>query len=175
MDKDTLEFLKELQEELNKQEIDNQASPRFWVIYDYKEEPTDSDFSEGIVFYIPEYDDSYKIDELYELILEVNEDRGYCIDEVDLEEIKFELEEENIPFIEEWVQEYITEEVKVVYVKEVGFIVPNTLFITKKEAVNHLQNNRHRYTSKAHTYAMTALRSPVVSKLWNILEQTDWK
>ncbi|WP_317958118.1 hypothetical protein [Oceanobacillus kimchii] len=59
-------------------------------------------------------------------------------------------------------------------VREESFIVPNTMFITKQDAKNHLLANKHHYSKKAHTYAMTAWRSPKVSKLMTILETMDW-
>ncbi|MNW55214.1 hypothetical protein D3C74_328620 [compost metagenome] len=61
-----------------------------------------------------------------------------------------------------------------VFVKEQGFIASDTLFLTKKEAKRHLELNHYHYSSKAHTYAMTAWRAPKVERLINILETFDW-
>lgn len=55
------------------------------------------------------------------------------------------------------------------------YIVPDTMFITKEEAKEHLEKNKHHYSSKAHTYAMTAWRSPSVKKLFEILMNADWE
>ena len=48
------------------------------------------------------------------------------------------------------------------------------MFITKKDAKKHIEYNPHHYTPKAHTYAMSALASPSVYKLWKVLENFDW-
>lgn len=61
------------------------------------------------------------------------------------------------------------------FVKEEGFIVPDTMFLTKEEAKRHLELNNYHYTSKVHTYAMTAWRLPKVERLLNILETFDWE
>ncbi|EJP4629029.1 hypothetical protein NUI08_001986 [Listeria monocytogenes] len=47
-------------------------------------------------------------------------------------------------------------------------------FNTKEEAQQHIENNRHHYNSTVHTYAMTAWRSRVVEKLWDILRTADF-
>lgn len=74
----------------------------------------------------------------------------------------------------EWIQNHTDDNVHLIYEKETDFIVPDTLFLTKKEAKKHIELNRHHYTDNIHTYAMTALRSPVVEQLLNILETFDW-
>ncbi|WP_419958275.1 hypothetical protein [Psychrobacillus psychrotolerans] len=63
-----------------------------------------------------------------------------------------------------------------VFVKEESFIRPDSIsmFLTKEEAKRHLELNHYHYTSKAHTYAMTAWRAPKVEKLLNILSTFDW-
>ncbi|HAA5910637.1 TPA: hypothetical protein PNA82_002663 [Listeria monocytogenes] len=48
------------------------------------------------------------------------------------------------------------------------------LIITKKEAQQHIENNRRHYNSTVHTYAMTAWRSRVVENLWDILRTADF-
>lgn len=48
------------------------------------------------------------------------------------------------------------------------------MFLTKEEAKQHLKVNHYHYTSKAHTYAMTAWRAPKVERLLKILETFDW-
>ena len=49
------------------------------------------------------------------------------------------------------------------------------MFLTKEEAKQHIQNNRHHYSAKAHTYAMTASRAPKVKRLINILLSFDFE
>ncbi|ANE23387.1 hypothetical protein AAY81_00850 [Denitrobacterium detoxificans] len=55
-----------------------------------------------------------------------------------------------------------------------AFIVPDTLFLTYAEAREHLRLNHYHYTKDAHTYAMTAWRSPQVSNLLGLLHSIDF-
>ena len=50
----------------------------------------------------------------------------------------------------------------------------NTLFLTLREAQNHIARNNHNYHTDAHPYAMTAWRSPQVEQLYKILQEVDW-
>ena len=54
------------------------------------------------------------------------------------------------------------------------FMYPNTMFLTEKEAREHLERNYYHYSEDAHTYCMVAWRSPEVEKLWKILRETKW-
>ncbi|EAC6733314.1 hypothetical protein PT993_000196 [Listeria monocytogenes] len=60
------------------------------------------------------------------------------------------------------------------YEDQIPIIQPDTLFLTKKEAQQHIENNRRHYNSTVHTYAMTAWRSRVVENLWDILRTADF-
>ena len=40
------------------------------------------------------------------------------------------------------------------------YVVPDTMFLTRKDADDHLKANRHHYTQHATSYAMTGWRSP---------------
>ena len=55
------------------------------------------------------------------------------------------------------------------------FMYPNTMFLTEKEAREHLKRNHYHYSEDAHTYCMVAWRSPEVEKLWKILRETKWE
>jgi len=171
-----IQFLKEFQTELNNQDNDCQASPRFWVIKDYRTVPGHEDYDNGYNEHF--YNDGDQVIfrnfiDLKEFIEEYHEDE---INED--EELKELLNDENESFYELW--EYIEDNLNEdgffnkVFVKEEGFIVPNTMFLTKEEAKLHLKLNHYHYTPKAHTYAMTAWRSPKVERLLKILETFDW-
>lgn len=54
------------------------------------------------------------------------------------------------------------------------FIVPDTMFLTQEEAQRHLKANYYHYTKDAHTYAMTAWRSPEVEDLLKLLRSIDF-
>lgn len=53
-------------------------------------------------------------------------------------------------------------------------VYPNTMFLTEKAAATHLRQNDYHYDATAHTYAMTAWRSPEVEKLIKILQTVDF-
>ena len=55
-----------------------------------------------------------------------------------------------------------------------NYIVPNTMFLTKQDAKDHIKLYGYNYTKDVHTYAMTALRSPSVEKLYKVIQETDW-
>lgn len=164
------EFLINLQTQLrfeNKYDNDIQASPRFWVIMDCRWVPTwDGDVDKSVVV-VPNYADSYDIDDLLESEKEDGELPQVAFD--DMDKIVCEIT------ALDWIREWLDENAYLVPVREESFIVPNTMFLTKKEAKKHLKLNHYHYTEGAHTYAMTAWRSPVVERLLSILNNADLK
>ena len=48
------------------------------------------------------------------------------------------------------------------------------MFLTQKDAENHLIANYYHYSDDAHTYAMTSWRSNRVEKLIDILQSVDF-
>lgn len=168
-----IQFLKDLQQELNTQANDCQASPRFWVIMDYKKIPGHEDYDTGEYEYYHNDGDHTVFSDIGSLKEFIEEYYEFEIDEV-LRDI---LDNED-DFDELW--EYVADNLNddghfgSVFVKEEEFIVPNTMFLTKEEAKNHLKLNHYHYTSKAHTYAMTAWRAPKVERLLNILSKFNF-
>lgn len=176
MNKD-IKFLKELQQELKTQETDGNAAPRFWVIKDYRFVPGNENYDSGheerffndgdhVVF--SDFDDLKNfLEEYFEEEIEEDEE---------LQNI-FNDESENFDELWEYVEDNMNEcgYYGTVFVKEEDYIVPDTMFLTKEEAKRHLELNNYHYTSKAHTYAMTAWRAPKVERLLNILETFDWE
>lgn len=53
-------------------------------------------------------------------------------------------------------------------------IYPDTLFLTNRSCKEHIEKNHYNYDKEAHSYAMTAWRSPEVERLWSILDKIDW-
>lgn len=175
MNKD-IQFLKELQQELKTQEIDCQASPRFWVIKDYRIVPGNEKYDSG-------YEERYfndgdhvafpKFGDLKEFL------EDYYGEEIEEDKELVALindESENFDDLWEYVENNFNDDgfFDTAFMKEEGFIVPDTMFLTKEEAKSHLKLNNYHYTSKAHTYAMTAWRAPNVERLLKILETFDW-
>lgn len=173
---DDIQFLKELQHELNNQEHDSQAAPRFWVVMDYKNIPGHEDYDSGEYEYFHNDGDHTvfkNFNDLKEFVEEYYED--------DIEEddyLKELLNNDDKDFEDLW--EYVEDNLNgdrhfsSVFVKEEEFIVPNTMFLTKEEARRHLELNHYHYTSKAHTYAMTAWRAPKVERLLKILSEFNF-
>lgn len=172
-----IEFLKELQQELKTQETDHQASPRFWVIKDYRMVPASEKYDSGDeerFFNDGDHVTFHKFSDLKEFLEEY-----YCGEIDEDQELRVLVYDESERFDELW--EYVESNLNndgyfdTAFMKEEGFIVSDTMFLTKEEAKNHLKLNHYHYTSKAHTYAMTAWRAPKVERLLNILETFDWE
>ena len=98
------------------------------------------------------------------------------------------IEHEEIKYINEYITDIselvqALEEAKIIdenmfeiaYYKEIGYIYPNTMFLTNRSCKDHIKRNYYHYSSDAHSYAMTAWRSPEVEKLWKILDNINWK
>jgi hypothetical protein len=163
-----IKFLKELQNELKIQENDGQASPCYWTIGDYKMIPCPEGYEEEYHVGAPERDYYGSLDDL---LKQIKEDGFEDLSEKAIEEFK-EIGCE--VSAEKWLKEYYDSDAYLIPVKEEHFVYPNTMFLTKAEAKKHLELNYYHYSSKAHTYAMTAWRAPKVERLLKILETFDW-
>jgi hypothetical protein len=169
-----IQFLKDLQEELKTQENDGQAAPRYWTIMDYRVVPAHEDYGADRTMYFHNDGDHTEfetIEELKEFIWD------YYTEDEPSELIEM-LNNNDTTFGDLW--DYVTSHLNgdgffdEVPVKEESFIVPSTMFLTKEEAKRHLKVNHYHYTSKAHTYAMTAWRAPKTERLMKLLETFDW-
>lgn len=61
------------------------------------------------------------------------------------------------------------------YYRNEHYRYPDTMFLTNRSCKEHIAANHYHYSEDAHPYAMTAWRSPEVSRLWEILDKIDWK
>ena len=179
-------FLKELQRQLKHQSergsnCDRQGSPRFWVIRDYRWEVTDCDFGEDSILVFDDGGDGSEIlmsDDIEGFLIDEYESRhekDMCQSVMDgLGEVDLTDEYE----IKIWCEKHLGWSVRCYPAAKEPYIMPNTFFLTKKEAQRYIDTNRHNFGhhlgSQPHTYAMTALRSPQVERLWDILEAFDW-
>lgn len=187
-------FLSDLQEQLNTQPHLCQADPRFWVIMDYDYRPAgDADDIDRVCIDAFGAFDYYTPDEIcrlaYDDALELG-GKDYAaewLDEYDLERIEkpdgayavqpqaflgyrslFEVISEVCEYYtsaRSWSFQLETKE---------SCIAPNTMFLTLAEAKAHLAANYYHYDKDAHTYAMTAWRSPQVEQLYKILHEVDF-
>ncbi|MFI2856879.1 hypothetical protein ACH6EH_07035 [Paenibacillus sp. JSM ZJ436] len=169
---DDIQFLKELQKELNSQDNDCQAAPRFWVIMDYRTVPGHEDYDSGEYEYYHNDGDHTVFRGFNDLKEFIEEYYEYAIDD----ELRWHLSECDFEFLWQYVEDNLNEDgyFSSVFVKEESFIVPDTMFLTKEEARQHLKLNHYHYTSKAHTYAMTAWRAPKVERLLKILSEFNF-
>lgn len=160
-------FLNELGNEMLTQEKDFQAAPRFWVLRDYKWVIVPDGYGEDVQIYdgedgLTEKEFKERIKENYE---EDMLEEGY-------DPIDWDSDVEDLIYI---VNNYLDSSVyELFHVTKEYFIVPNTMFLTKKEAKEHIEANRYHYTSEVHTYAMTAWRAPKVAKLLRVLESQNY-
>jgi hypothetical protein len=170
--KDDIQFLKELQQELLTQEKDAQASPRFWAIMDYKYQPTTSDHADRVMLFDADACERFSFEDYLDDVL-----NGEYADEF-TDEQKEELREAMKMYsfyeIKEWLKENEVRDIYPIFEMEIPTIAWNTCFFTKEEAKRHLESNRHHYSDKAHTFAMTAWRAPKMERLIKILETFDW-
>lgn len=163
-----IQFLKDLQHELNNQDHDIQAAPRFWVVGDYRWVSCPDGIGERVVVYLPDAAEAYEINDLLKDIRaddleDMSDDAKEGFGEIECEASAFD-----------WIQEHYDEGATLHCEEKVHFVRENTMFLTKAEAKQHIERNRHNYTDEAHTYAMTALRAPKVARLLDILETFDF-
>lgn len=172
-----IEFLKELQKQMkyeDEHDYDCQASPRFWTIMDYRKVPGNPDYDSCISEYFYNDGDYLPFREFQDLKEFIEE---HYEDEIEEDEdLKILLEENSFEGLWEYIEWHLNTDgfFNEVQVKEEEFIAPNTMFLTKEEAKRHLELNHYHYSSRAHTYAMTAWRAPKVKKLIDILLNFDW-
>lgn len=203
--KEDIEFLKKLQHTLQNQDTDVQASPRFWVLMDYRTVPTGDDYAESHEVYDRDAAESVNIDVL---VRDVIDDIKSAIDQGEPDPIAEYYKDNTITesgndlinthgatlhgalnaadeisceySAFDWIVDYATamervsENVELIPVREESYIVPNTMFITKEETQEYIKLYGYNHSSKVHTYAMTALRSPSVNRLFNLLETFNW-
>ncbi|MDH6670192.1 hypothetical protein M2277_000836 [Paenibacillus sp. LBL] len=161
-----IEFLKSLQSELNSQVNDCQASPRFWVVGDYRWVECSQDNAERFSVYLPSAGESYELNGYLQEIKEDKELSGEAYE--DFEDIGCE------DSALEWIQTYQDEDAHLCPERKEHFVRENTMFLTKSEAKQHIELNHYHYTKEAHTYAMTAWRAPAVERLLQILHEFDF-
>lgn len=176
--KEEIQFLIELQKEMNTQDHVGQADPRYWVIRDYtKVYGKDLSSADGISIYdsnscrnIVEVEYEFcHVDNVIETILQAFRDEEYDIDDEYIETIKLAYDMDSLVEYLEEIEEYdfcITEYQEVP--KDDG------MFLTHDAAIKHLKNNEYHYSEHAHTYAKTAWRNEEADMLYQILQKVDW-
>lgn len=182
---DDLGFLEQLQHELNTQPHLCQADPRFWVIRDYEyREATESDEIDAVELF---EDGEGEIMSLEEAVMraykdeldfggedhakEWLEDKWLKLDENGAVQPQYLLADTFKDVVEDYAEHNM---MKCVFLTKQWKIVANTMFLTLREAKDHLETNYYHYTNEARTYAMTAWRSPDVAQLIKLLHEVDF-
>lgn len=197
MKKENIEFLKELQKELTTQDPCGQASPIFWVVRTKEmvwEKDAEHDWE--VIGYTGD-DGIYELRSMQD-ILNLEEDIENELVEGNYQHPRVSEIRNNIKLLENSITEkentlilddeileeifsdmyYLTEnsdwdEDSIYYGHYEWEIAPNTMFLTLKDAQEHCKNNYYHYID-GYPYAMTAWRSPQVSRLLEILETEDF-
>ena len=185
-DKD-IKFLMELQKEMNTQDTTETAEPRFWVIKGSERVQDDENADELVL----QADGSTVTSTTEETVKYLNDNilsdcninrenckigKGCILDFILM--YTEDGEEEYEDLIAEEVNEFLAnngyDDVRIVGISFRPVVYPNTMFLTEKEAREHLEQNHHHYSKDAHTYCMRAWRSPEVWWLWKILREVKW-
>ena len=179
-----LAFLRGLQEELNTQPTLGTADPRFWVIMDYEYVPTDEWVaSDAIDFNGHTLDVADFLDCIYGEVLEHD---GYGAATRWLEQHHISLDEDGhsqlsaYDFVfgelgeirEEYLEAHPDDSID--FLVRCRFISSNSLFLTLREATEHLKANWYHYDKLAHPYCMCAFRSPQFERLIKVLRTADF-
>jgi len=181
MNQEDKEFLKNLQHEMITQDTVCQANPRFWVVMQTVKDYWVDDNIDGICIY-----DTSAAESVFEGVIENIAD--WIKKEFDIITkcechngfLEIFCEDGNEYFItdiseiKDFLEEYASGQYSICNYRNREEIVQDTMFLTNRECKEHIQNNKHHYNDTVHSYAMTAWRSPQVSKLFEILEKTDW-
>lgn len=159
MNKEQIEFLVKLQNELKTQENDCQANPRFWVVAQYKMETCWKENSDEL--YYCDIDGCYEsFEELLTYLKENFTDEDFS----DVDDF-FDLELDHPDAIDGFNE---------VPMHKVHIIEKDTFFLTKRECQEHIKRNSYHYNDTVHTYAMTAWRSPQVEQLIVTLSKANF-
>lgn len=183
--KEELDFLSNLQHELNTQDHVSQADPRFWVIMGQEKQVVPDGYEDDVVLYDNDAAEELAegIDNIIKFLNEKfkdNDEPWALTREYDSYTIKSDEDDDydeylcDLDDLETWLHEHDYECCTFNYYSYKPKVYPNTMFLTEKSAADHLRMNDYHYDNTAHTYAMTAWRSPEVEKLIKILQTVDF-
>lgn len=165
MEKEDIEFLKQLQHEMLTQDTCGEAPPRFWSVMTTKR-----------IYWV--HDNIHG----HEIVIDGEESIGETIEEA-ISYMKEYFDESDLK-IEEWEKcstifdfvDTLEKEgwiIDAVPYRDIDVIAENTFFLTLDECKKHIELNGYHYNNP-YPYCMTAWRSPQVERLYKILENTNW-
>ena len=178
INKKDIEFLSHLQHEINTQDTVSQADPRFWVVMEtVREWGYNPDYADDCCICDSDNGEYYG-ETLEEMLNQFIENDGYHISytvgdfwiEIDGYDFKIMTFKDICEYMH---IAFDRDDLSVCYYKDIERIVPDTMFLTKRECEEHIERNHYHYNNP-HSYAMTAWRSPQVERLYEILHNVDW-
>lgn len=171
-----IQFLTELQKEMNTQDNLGQADPRYWVIRDFaKAYGNKLNNYDGVCIYDPnacvticeiENGAFGSLEDITLRVLKAFDELGYELSKYDREAITRSYD-----------TDYLIDKLEELDFSVLQYqIVPNYsgFFLTQKAAEKHLRKNYYHYDDNATTYAMTAWRSKEADMLYKILHEVDF-
>lgn len=170
LSKDDYEFLKDLCHELNTQEHDGQADPRYWGILETKKEPSPEGIGKPVIY----MGDGCTMD-AKEVVDYIETD--YLPDSRDETKDSWDMvDKDNLNDLIEFMHDIFgLYETKIVWVDTQQRVSDQTgCFITKRACKQHIEDNRHNYC-RPQTYAMTAWRNPEFERLLTILQNIKFQ
>lgn len=160
MKREDIEFLRDLQHELNTQEHDGQAAPRYWGICQTHYEIRPIGYGDELRVAVDDMPLMTK-DEFKEYLDE-------HIEDFDSQELGFM--EDDIDTLVEYAENYgIDADIIEVAVDKTHIGEDSNVFLTKRAAQEHIKRNHYHYDAPR-TYAMTAWRNPEFEHLMRILQ-----
>jgi len=162
LSQEDFEFLKELQHELNTQDTDGQAEPRYWMVMEKETMATPPGVGQAYIYL---GDGDVRTHE--ETVQFIKENMQWCDNEA-----KKKWKSVNKKDFDE-VLEYLKETFNCgeeVWQDERDRISHfSGAFLTKRECKRHIETNRHHYDRPC-TFAMTAYRNYELERLLKILQ-----
>lgn len=163
--KEDYEFLKDLQHELNTQETDGQAEPKYWGIQDTRIIAVPEGCGDEMIYFddgdVLSYEDTIKY--IDETIKEYSEQQ-----QEDWDELK--ADNPDIGDIVAFLNQTLGLYTRVVWQREEEYISHlSGCFLTKRACKQYIETNKHNHCNPR-TYAMTAFRNYEYGRLLNILK-----
>lgn len=172
-------FMNQLKEDIQTQDQGIQADPAFWVIRQYETIPTHDEFADGMMYFYNDGD--LTIFETFEEMFDVLHNQVQA-DEAIIDETINHIQTKRgdhgnhytLYDAVEYARDYVDDRSLNMYPYiKVPVIQENTFFLTRKDAEEHLELNHYHYNATAHTYMMTAWRSPSYAKLIKYLKNSE--
>lgn len=173
----TRAWLAQLQDDIAKDHIDGHASnaPVYYAISDVMEQVVPKGYHDNVQYYerrecrhmtreeLMEELERYNVlpDLLCNEVMALEQQGGKCVYTV-TDEDAFEKQ------LDAW-------DIDTIYMADIGIIKPDTLFLTKEDAQNHLDANAHHYTQAARVCDMVAWRSPRFETFLRLFQNIDFE